>query len=117
MPGQEEWDTDQIAYTVRGTVAPINREVNGVHQVVHLGGSFRHRDTGKLRECGAAECFDDDGDVTASGLYQYRAKGADLHLADRFVDTPQFSGADDMFILEAAFVWGSFSMQGEYARA
>ena len=88
MPGQEECDTDQTAYTVRGTVAPINREVNGVNQVVHLGGSFRHRDTGKLRECGAAECFDDDGDVTASGYYQYRAKGADLHLADRFVDTP-----------------------------
>jgi phosphate-selective porin OprO/OprP len=114
--GQEEWDDDQTAYTVRGTVAPINREVNGVHQVLHFGGSYRHRDSGNLRDCGHVVCLDDDGDVELNGLYQYRARGADLHLADRFIDTPQFSGEDDMFILETAFVWGPFSMQGEYAQ-
>ena len=35
---------DQNAYSVRLTVAPINRDVNGVHQVLHLGASYRHRD-------------------------------------------------------------------------
>ena len=110
IPGQGDFDTDQTAYTVRGTVAPINRDVNGVHQVLHLGGSYRHRDAGSLNECGATRCADD------SALYQYRARGADLHLADRFVDTPQFSDEDDMFVLEGAFVWGPFSVQGEYAQ-
>jgi len=108
MPGQEEYDTDKSTYVVRGTVAPINREVNGVHQVAHFGASYRHRDAGTLN-CGTQIC---DG---MNALYQYRAKGADLHLADRFVDTPQFSDSDDMWHLEAAFVWGSLSMQGEYS--
>jgi phosphate-selective porin OprO and OprP len=116
IPGQEDFDNDKMTVSVRGTLAPINREVNGVHQVLHFGGSYRHRDAGKLRDCGAVECFDDAGELEASALYQYRARGADLHLADRFVDTPQIFGEDDMFILEAAFVWGPFSMQGEYAQ-
>jgi phosphate-selective porin OprO/OprP len=109
MPGQEDFDTDKTTWVIRGTVAPINREVNGVNQVLHFGGSYRHRDAGTLN-CGSAIC---DGD---NALYQYQAKGADLHLADRFVDTPQFSDEDDMWHLEAAFVWGPFSMQGEYAQ-
>ena len=116
IPGQEEFDDDQTAFTVRGTVAPINREVNGVNQVLHFGGSFRHRVSGNLNDCGAAVCLDDDGDIEFNALYQYRARGADLHLADRFVDTPQIFSEDDMFLLEAAFVWGPFSMQGEYAQ-
>jgi phosphate-selective porin OprO/OprP len=111
IPGQEEFDTDKTAFTIRGTVAPINRDVNGVHQVLHFGGSFRHRDAGTLN-CGFVVCPDpDDGNA----LFQYQARGADLHLADRFVDTPQFADEDDMWHLEAAFVWGPFSMQGEYA--
>jgi phosphate-selective porin OprO/OprP len=109
MPGQEEYDTDKSTWVVRGTVAPINREVNGVNQVIHLGASYRHRDAGTLN-CGTAICGGENA------LYQYRAKGADLHLADRFVDTPQFSNEDDMWHLEGAFVWGSFSMQGEYSQ-
>ncbi|MGZ8415992.1 MAG: porin [Methyloceanibacter sp.] len=112
MPGQEEFDTDKMSASVRATIAPINREVNGVHQVLHFGGSYRHRDAGTLNDCGEAVC--DDGAINA--LYQYRARGADLHLADRFVDTPQIFSSDDMFVLEAAFVWGPFSMQGEYAQ-
>jgi phosphate-selective porin OprO and OprP len=110
MPGQEEFDTDKMSASVRGTVAPINREVNGVNQVLHFGGSYRHRDAGTLNDCGEAVCDD------LNAFYQYRARGADLHLADRFVDTPQIFSADDMFVLEAAFVWGPFSMQGEYAQ-
>jgi phosphate-selective porin OprO/OprP len=109
MPGQEEFDTDKTTWVIRGTVAPINREVNGVHQVLHLGGSYRHRDSGTLN-CGTGIC---DGE---NALYQYRAKGADFHLADRFVDTPQFSKADDMWHLEGAAVWGPFSVQGEYSQ-
>jgi phosphate-selective porin OprO/OprP len=101
--GQEEFDIDQTAVTVRGTVAPLNREVNGVNQVVHLGASYRHRDAGELND-------------ETTDFYEYRARNSDLHLADRLVDTPKIFERDDMFVLEAAFVWGSFSMQGEYAQ-
>jgi phosphate-selective porin OprO/OprP len=31
----------------RATVAPIDREVNGVHQVLHLGASWRTREFGR----------------------------------------------------------------------
>lgn len=112
IPGQADFDDDQWAYSVRGTFAPVNRTVNGVHQVLHVGGSFRHRDAGVLRECGQVICAEDD----LNALYQYRARGADLHLADRFVDTPQFSKSDDLFVIEGALVWGPFSIQGEYAQ-
>jgi phosphate-selective porin OprO/OprP len=128
IPGQEDYDDDPFALSVRGTVAPINREVNGVHQVVHLGASFRHRDAGTLNVCSPRGDFEDDGDDDGNGsfcansdgdgvsaLFQYRARGADLHLADAFVDTPQFAQEDNLWHLEAAFVWGPFSMQGEYA--
>lgn len=110
MPGQEEFDDDKRTFVVRGTVAPINRQGDGVHQVVHLGASYRNRNAGTLNECGESVCTD------GNALYQYRARGADFHLADRFVDTPQFSDADDMWHLEGAFVLGSFSMQGEWSQ-
>ena len=114
VPGQEDFDDDKTAFSARGTIAPINREVNGVNQVVHLGAAFRHRDAGTLRACGEAYCLDDAGDVDGSALFQYRARGADLHLADRFVDTPQFANQDDMWNVQAALVLGPFSVQGEY---
>ena len=115
IPGQEEFDTDKSAVSVRGTIAPLNRDLDGgVHQVVHLGASYRHREAGTLN-CGATICDIGEPDEI-NALFQYRARGADLHLADRFVDTPQFAKADDMFNLEAALVLGSFSMQGEYAQ-
>ncbi len=70
----------------RATVAPINRDVNGVHQVVHLGASWRMRENSEdLRspeEGSTTNPFNDQ-------LFRYRARGADLHLADRFVQTPQ----------------------------
>jgi phosphate-selective porin OprO/OprP len=121
IPGQGEFDKDKLALAVRGTLAPINREVNGVHQVVHLGASFRHREAGELDNCGSAVCLGSDPATTIddndeSALFQYRARGADLHLADQFVDTPQFADEDNLWHLEAAFVWGPFSMQGEYAQ-
>ena len=116
VPGQEEFDTDKTTFVIRGTVAPINRDVNGVNQVVALGGSYRYRDAGSLRECGSDQCFNDDGELELTSLYQYRAKGADFHLADRFVDTPQFSDEDNMWSLMGTVVWGPFSVQGEYAQ-
>ncbi len=101
---------DQNAYSARLTVAPINREVNGVNQVLHLGASWRHRDEADNQRAGSAF-----GSVNDDQPFRYRARGADLHLADRFIATPFIGGDDDLVNLEAAFVWGPFSMQGEYA--
>jgi phosphate-selective porin OprO/OprP len=97
---QGDFFDDQSTYSARATVAPINNDTT----VVHLGASYRHRDAGTLRDTGAAE------------LFRYRARAADLHLADRFVATPRVGDADDMFVLEGALVWKSFSVQGEYAQ-
>jgi phosphate-selective porin OprO/OprP len=107
---QGEFLQDQFAYSARATVAPINREVNGVNQVLHFGVSGRHRDE--------PENFrsSDDGPVLGTEPFRYRARVADLHLADRFIATPRIGESDDLLNLEAAFVWGSFSMQGEYAQ-
>jgi phosphate-selective porin OprO/OprP len=100
-PGdQETWFDDQTAGAVRATVAPVNTDTT----VVHLGASYRHRNAGTLDETGSAE------------LFRYRAHGAELHLADRFVATPRVGESDDMFVLEGALVFKSVSVQGEYAQ-
>jgi len=100
-PGdQETFFDDTTAASVRGTIAPINNDTT----VVHLGASYRHRNAGTLEDTGAAD------------LFRYRARGADLHLANRFVATPQVGADDDLFVLEGAFVWNRFSAQGEYAQ-
>ena len=100
-PGdQETWFEDQTAAAVRATVAPVNTDTT----VVHLGASYRHRNAGTLEDEGSAE------------LFRYRARGADLHLADRFVATPRVGESDDMFVLEGALVFKSLSLQGEYAQ-
>ncbi len=96
---QESFSDDTTAASVRGTIAPINTDTT----VVHLGASYRHRNAGTLEDTGIAD------------LFRYRARGADLHLADRFVATPNFAEDDDMFVLEGAFVYNRFSVQGEYA--
>ncbi len=91
---------DETVGSVRATVAPINTDST----VLHLGASYRHRNAGTLRDTGTAD------------LIRYRARGADNHLADRFVATPNFAESDDMFVLEGAFVYNRFSLQGEYAQ-
>lgn len=96
---QGTWYDDTTAYSVRATVAPINNETT----VVHLGGSYRHRDAGTDRSTAQAE------------LFRYRAR-PDLHLADRFVQTPFIGEDDDMFVLEGAVVYNRFSVQGEYSQ-
>ncbi|MGA9443958.1 MAG: porin [Methyloceanibacter sp.] len=97
---QEAFFDDETAASVRGTIAPINTDTT----VLHLGASYRHRNAGTLEDTGAAD------------LIRYRARGADLHLADRFVATPMFGENDDMFNLEGAIVYNRFSVQGEYAQ-
>jgi phosphate-selective porin OprO and OprP len=90
---------ENIAYAARGTVAPINRDVNGVNQVLHFGASVRQRDVG------------DDQPFLA-----YRARAADLFLANRFVNTGSIGESDLFWGLEAAGVWGPVSVQGEYGQ-
>jgi phosphate-selective porin OprO and OprP len=92
---------DGTTFAARVTVAPINRD----RHVLHLGASVRGRDAGG-----------NPRDGTADPLFRYRARGADLHLADRFVSTPQIGEADTLWGLEGAVVVGSFSVQGEYVQ-
>ena len=103
---------DQTAYSARLTVAPINREVNGVQQVVHLGASYRHRDEAEDLRAGSnsARMFADDQP------FRYRARG--LICIWPTASSPRHSSVqtDDLVNFEAAFVWGPFSMQGEYAQ-
>jgi phosphate-selective porin OprO and OprP len=110
---------DQFVYSGRFTLAPINRNVNGVQQVLHLGVSGRHRDSPE--DCRRPRDSDQitNSDCTSSanaGWFRYRARAADLHLADRFVATPRIGDADTLLNFEGAFVWGPFSMQGEWAQ-
>jgi phosphate-selective porin OprO/OprP len=90
---------ENITFAARGTVAPINREVNGVNQVLHFGASVRQRDTG------------DD-----QPYLQYQARAADLFLANRFVNTSRIGESDTFWGVEGAAVWGPFSVQGEYTQ-
>jgi phosphate-selective porin OprO/OprP len=96
---QTDFSETGTTFAARLTVAPINRE----RHVVHLGASTRHRDAAS-----------DPRDGVTDPLFQYRARGADLHLADRFVSTPRIGEADTLWGLEAAIVLGSLSVQGEY---
>ena len=97
----------------RLTVAPINREVNGVHQVLHLGASWRGRWNAEDRRSptsgSTVNPFNDE-------LFRYRTRGADLHLADRFVSTPQIFDEDQFWGLEAAAIWGPVHVVGEYTQ-
>ena len=70
-------------------------------QVLHIGGSVRTRDVG-----------DDQPYFT----YGPNARGADLHLANAPIRTGDIGEEDTFWGLEAAGLWGPFSLQGEYAR-
>jgi phosphate-selective porin OprO and OprP len=88
---------ENVTFASRVTAAPINRQLNGVNQVLHLGASVRTRDVGNDQP-----------------LLQYRARGADLHLANYFVNTGRIADGDTFWGLELAGVWGPFAAQGEY---
>lgn len=96
---QETFFDDPSTFAIRATAAPINNDTT----VVHVGASYRHRNAGTSRDDGFAD------------LFRYRARGANLHLADRFVATPNFAENDDMYVLEGAVVLGRWAAQGEYA--
>ena len=87
-----------MTFAARATVAPINRQVNGVNQVLHFGASVRTRDIG------------DD-----QPLLQYTQRGADFHLANNTINTGRIGKEDTFWGLEAATLWGPFSLQGEYS--
>ena len=92
---------EDLTFAARVFGSPINRETNGVPQVLHFGASVRTRDSG------------DD-----QPLFQYgnNARGADLHLANAPSVTGRIGDEDTFWGLEAAALWGPFSLQGEYAQ-
>jgi phosphate-selective porin OprO/OprP len=104
----EVWLQDVRTGAARATFAPINRDVNGVHQVLHLGASWR------LREGAEDLRADDPTDPANDQFFRYRARGADLHLADRFVATDDIFDEDTFWGVEAAAIWGPIHVVGEY---
>jgi hypothetical protein len=72
---------EDTTFAARAGWAPINRETNGVLQVLHIGGSYRFREAG------------DD-----QPYFQYgpNAKGADLHMANAPINTGRI-GEEDRF--------------------
>jgi phosphate-selective porin OprO/OprP len=110
----ERWLEDVKTGSARITLAPINRDVNGVHQVVHVGASWRQREQAEyLRSpSGGTSTLNPLNDQ----LFQYRARGADLHLADRFVSTPAIFDRDTFWGLEGLIIWQSFHVQAEYTQ-
>jgi len=109
----EVWLQDVKTGAARVTWAPINREVNGVHQVLHLGASWRGRDNAEdLRSPEDGLTQDEFNDE----FFRYRARGADLHLADRFVSTPQIFDKDTFWGVEGAAIWGPWHVVGEYTQ-
>jgi phosphate-selective porin OprO/OprP len=106
---EEDWLKDVRTGSARVTVAPINREVNGVNQVVHFGASWRGREQAEHLRSDPLDPFEDQ-------LFQYRARGADLPLADRFVSTPAIFAQDTFWGLEGLVIWKSLHVVGEYTQ-
>jgi phosphate-selective porin OprO/OprP len=100
----ETWMNDVKTGAARVTVAPIN---DG-HTVLHLGASWRLRNN--------ATGLRSNPNPVNDELFLYRARGADLHLANRFVSTPQIFDEDTFWGAEAAFIWGPWSVQSEYGQ-
>jgi len=100
---QADFRESGTTFASRLTLAPINNEKT----TLHLGASVRHRD----------DAGNPRGDLgVGDELFRYRARGADFHLADRFIATP-FIGESDTFLgAEAAFIWGPVSFTGEYTQ-
>ena len=92
---------EDITFAARAGWAPINRELNGVTQVLHVGGSVRTREAGDDQQ-----------------FFQYgpNARGADLHLANAPNNTGRIGDEDTFWGVEAAGLWGPFAIQGEYSQ-
>ena len=101
---EERWFQDVKTGAARVTAAPINEEGH----VLHLGASWRSR--------GGATDLRANPIAANDQFFVYQARGADLHLASRFVVTPAIFDRDTFWGLEAAYVWGPWSIQGEYGQ-
>jgi phosphate-selective porin OprO/OprP len=112
----ERWLEDVKTGSARATLAPINRDVNGVHQVVHVGASWRDRDQAEHLRSGSSGPTGGVNNPLNDQFFQYRARGADLHLADRFVSTPTIFDHDTFWGLEGLIIWQSFHVMGEYTQ-
>lgn len=103
LPVNDELFLEDVkTVAARATVAPINNETT----TLHFGGSWRDRE--------GAEDLRSNPIPANDQLFRYRTRGADLHLADRFISTPQIFNQDTFWGAEALFIWKGFSLQGEY---
>jgi phosphate-selective porin OprO/OprP len=92
---------EDLTMAARAFIAPINREPNGVPQVLHFGASVRNREAGNDQP-----------------LFTYgnNARGADLHLANAPDITGRIGDEDTFWGVEAAALWGPLAVQGEYGQ-
>lgn len=93
--------TDHSDYNVSARVTSLPYANDDLSQLVHVGLSYQHR-------------FMSGGETI-----QYRSR-PEVSVTDAYtVDTDEIAGADnvDTFGPELAFVFGPFSMQGEYVQA
>ena len=90
---------EDLTFAARAFASPINRELNGVPEVLHFGASVRTRQA---------------GDDQPFLRYGPNARGTDLHLANAPINTGFIGDEDTFWGLEAAALWGPFSLQSEY---
>ena len=92
---------EDTTFAARAGWAPINRETNGVLQVLHIGGA-----SGTARPATISHSSSTDP-----------MREAPIFIWPMRRSTPAAIGDEDTFWgLEAAALWGPFSIQGEYAR-
>jgi len=96
---------EDLTFGARAYVAPINREVNGLPQVLQFGASFRNRDAGNDQPLFAYG--NETGQTT---------RAAELRLTNAPVVTGRIGEEDTFWGVEAAGLWGPFALQGEYAQ-
>ena len=89
---------EDVTFAARATVAPINRQVNGVNQVLYFGASVRTRESGTISRYSSTRSV---------ALISTWLTTRSIRVGSAKEDT--FWG------LEAATLWGPFSLQGEYS--
>ncbi len=96
---------EDLTLAARAYAAPINRETNGMPQVLHFGASVRDRQAG------------DDQPLFAYGNETGNTtRAAELRLTNAPVVTGRIGEEDTFWGLEAAALWGPLSLQGEYGQ-
>jgi phosphate-selective porin OprO and OprP len=96
---------EDLTFGARAYVAPINRETNGLPQVLQFGASFRNREAGNDQPLFAYG--NETGQTT---------RAAELRLTNAPVVTGRIGDEDTFWGLEAAALWGPFALQGEYGQ-